>query len=94
MARLRGLRKLAGIKRSEGLLLRPCAQVHTFGLRFAIDVVFCDADLRVIHLATLRPRRVSRYVRGAKCCIEMAAGCAAGSGIEPGTQLAIAEAPA
>ena len=47
-------------ERARGLLLRPapdaetayliapCSRIHTFGMVFAIDVVFCDADDRVV----------------------------------------------
>lgn len=87
--RLRGLLGRSEIGPSEALLIGRCPQVHTLGMRFAIDAVFCDRDLRVLHVSTLEPRRISRYVRRASCCIELAAGRAQACGIEPGVQLAI-----
>jgi uncharacterized membrane protein (UPF0127 family) len=52
-ARLKGL---AGRNQLEGaLLLRPPLVLHTIGLAFAVDVAFCDADLKV--LSTLRLHR-------------------------------------
>ncbi len=57
--------RLAGVWRRplrehEGLWLRPCRAVHTFGLRMRLDVLFLDADgnvLRVIH--GMAPNRCS-----------------------------------
>ena len=64
-------------------------QVHGIGMRHPFDAVFCDPDLRVLHVATIEPRRVSRHVRGADCCFELQAGRAADCGIEPGSQLVL-----
>jgi uncharacterized membrane protein (UPF0127 family) len=56
-------RGLAGRDALEGVLvIRPCRQVHTFGMRFPIDVAFCDRYGFVLHRSTLGPRRVSRPV--------------------------------
>ena len=58
-ARLLGLsgldRELAG----PGLLIPSCASVHTFGMRFALDVAFLDATGRVLELRrALPPNRI------------------------------------
>ena len=37
------------------LLLQPARSVHTIGMRFAIDVAYCDGDLRVLRVVTMRP---------------------------------------
>jgi len=71
----------------EGILLRPCASVHTLFMRFAIDVVFCDSDLRVLAIAPEAPKWRMRGQRGAKVAIELAAGEAARRGIASGAQL-------
>ena len=57
--RLRGLLGTAPLTPREGLWLRPCRQVHTFGMRFPIDVAFCDRYGFVLHLTTLPPGRVA-----------------------------------
>ncbi|HLG00490.1 MAG TPA: DUF192 domain-containing protein [Acidimicrobiia bacterium] len=70
--RRRGLR---GREEFDGaLLLRPCRQVHTFGVRFPIDVAFCNLDGEVVRITTLAPRRVSRPALGAAFAIEAKAG--------------------
>src|SRR4051794_40665270 len=66
---------LIGRESVEGVLvLRPCRQVHTFGMRVPLDVAFCDRDGYVLHIATLAPKRLSRPVFRAYFAIEAAAG--------------------
>ena len=75
------------------LVLRKCRQVHTIGMRFAIDAVFCDDDLRVVAVLSLDANRPGKGARGARCCIELPSGAAAEAGIEPGVTLAFERAP-
>jgi hypothetical protein len=66
---------LIGREDFEGaLILRPCRQVHTLGMRFPIDVAFCDRYGFVLHKCTLAPRRVSRLVWRSYFAIEARAG--------------------
>src|SRR5262245_5837795 len=74
LRRMRGLLGRAELGPAEALLIRPCSQVHGMGMRHPFDAVFCDDELRVLAVATVPPRRLSRFVRGAKCCFELAAG--------------------
>ena len=68
-------RGLMGRDRVEGaLVLCGCRNVHTFGMRFAIDVAFCDRSGLVVYTATLRPWRVSKVVPRAAFVIEAEAG--------------------
>lgn len=55
-------------------VLRPCRHVHTFGMRFTIDVAFCDAAGVVLRTCTLGPWRLSPVVRRAAFVIEAEAG--------------------
>jgi uncharacterized membrane protein (UPF0127 family) len=71
----RRARGLMGRGDLEGVLvLRPCRQVHTFGMQFPIDVAFCDGSGVVLRLRTLPPRRVSRPVWRSSFVIEARAG--------------------
>lgn len=71
-ARRRGL---LGRDHLEGaLVLRPCRSVHTFGMRFPLDVAFLDADGTVLKTARLRRNRVTLPVRHAQLVIEAQAG--------------------
>src|SRR5688572_8149141 len=70
--RRRGLR---GRNDVEGaLVLRPCRNVHTAGMRFPIDVAFCDGDGIVILMTCLQPWRLSPVAFRAAFAIEARAG--------------------
>ena len=56
------------------LVLRPCRNVHTVGMRFPIDVAFCDSEGVVLRTVSLVPWRVSPYVHRAAFAIEAHAG--------------------
>lgn len=90
-SRLRGLLGRDGLGPQEGLLIRRTARVHTFGMRFPIDAVFCDRAMTVVAVQTLDPNRLSRRFRGARHCLEIAAGRARTCGIEPGITLRLEE---
>jgi uncharacterized protein len=60
-SRLLGLALLSRRRAGPGLLIPRCSSVHTFGMRFALDLLFLDGDGRVIELRRgVPPRRVLR----------------------------------
>ncbi len=59
------------------LVLRPGRQIHTLGMRFPLDVAFCDSEGLVLRVATLPARRVSRPVWKAGFVVEARAGAKA-----------------
>jgi uncharacterized membrane protein (UPF0127 family) len=66
---------LVGRDHLDGVLvLRPCRQVHSFGMQFPIDVAFCDRYGFVLHISELKPGRVSRFVFRSYFAIEATAG--------------------
>ena len=86
-SRLKGLLGRSRLERGEALLIRPTWSVHTFFMRFPIDVVFVDRRLRVVAVAPhLRPWRAAAR-RRAHAVLELAAGEAARRGLETGTSL-------
>jgi uncharacterized membrane protein (UPF0127 family) len=83
--RFLGLQGRAALAPDEGMLFRGTGSIHMFFMRFPIDAIFCDRELRVLHVARgLRPWRTAGK-RGAKVVIEVAAGAA--DGVEPGDRL-------
>ena len=88
-ARRRGLLGRDTVDRA--LVLEPCRQVHTFGMRCTLDVVWCDRRGKVLRMATLPPGRVSRPVLRARFVIEAAAGAGTAWGLRPGDVIAVAE---
>ncbi len=82
---------LLGMPALEGaLLLRRTSSVHTFAMRFPIDVAHLDRDLRVLRTTTMVPNRLGRPVRGARNVLEATAGAFARWGLQPGAVVEIA----
>ena len=85
--RSRGLLGREGV--TGALVLRRCRQVHTAGMRFAIDVAFCDRDGVVLRIVTLRPWRISPLVWKAAMAIEAEAGACARWGLAVGDRVEV-----
>ncbi len=85
-----GLIGRRGLNPGHGLILKPCRSVHTWFMRFPIDVVYLAADgtITAVH-PNLRPFRFSFQGRGAQMVLELPAGAAELAGIKPGQRLAI-----
>jgi uncharacterized protein len=92
LSRLKGLLGRSELRRGEGLLIRPCSSVHTWFMRFPIDVVFLDRELRVVRVADrLAPWRTAAG-RKARAVLELPAGESDRHGLRPGDRLAVVEA--
>jgi uncharacterized membrane protein (UPF0127 family) len=66
-ARSQGLLGRSGLKPDTGLLIDPCPSVHTWFMRFPIDVIFLDNKNRVVGLKrNMKPFRMAWSWRGAK----------------------------
>ena len=73
--RRRGLLGRKNLSSDEGLYLSPCEWLHTFGMRFPIDVAFISASgliLAVHH--RLKPNRLSKIVLRAQGALELPEG--------------------
>ena len=87
-SRRTGLLKHETLEAGEGLWIFPTQAVHTFGMRFPIDVVFLDSSLLVKRVYVgLQPWRLTTFVWGAKSVLELPCGSLAGSGTIVGDQL-------
>jgi uncharacterized membrane protein (UPF0127 family) len=70
-SRLLGLALLDRERAGQGLLIPRCRSVHTFGMRFPLDLLFLDAADRVIELRrAVPPNRLLRCV-GAMAVLEL-----------------------
>ena len=59
-SRLLGLALLDRAAAGEGLLIPRCRSIHTFGMRFALDVVFLDSAARAVSVRRpVPPRRIA-----------------------------------
>jgi uncharacterized protein len=74
-SRARGLLGRPALGPGEGLLLRPCRAVHTFGLGYTIDVAFLDgAGTVVAAYPGLEPNRRTGWHAAAACALELPSG--------------------
>ena len=85
---------MLGTKRlpeGDGLLIRPCRQIHTFFMAYAIDVLFVDAKSEVVALCeSLPPFHISpRVPRARLVVVELPAGAIARSGTRIGDVMAV-----
>lgn len=82
-----GLLKQDSLAPGFGLWITPCEGIHTFFMRFAIDVIFLDKQNRIRKIRrTLRPWRLSACV-SAQSVLELPAGTAEQTRTEVGDQL-------
>lgn len=88
----RRARGLLGRRSIEGALWLPRTRaVHTLGMRFAIDVAYCDGNGRVLEIVTMRPWRLGRPRLRARSVVEAEAGRLARWGVTVGLVLEVQE---
>ncbi|MFD8386259.1 DUF192 domain-containing protein [Streptomyces sp. NPDC059679] len=86
-ARTRGLLGRDGV--TGALLLTPASSVHTFGMRFAIDVAYLDRRLTVLAVRTMRPGRLGLPRPRARHVLEAEAGAMERWGLRTGARVTI-----
>jgi uncharacterized membrane protein (UPF0127 family) len=73
--RRRGLLGRSGMNPEEGIYLGPCQWIHTFRMKFPIDVAFLARDGRVLAVHhNLKANRLSKIVLRAQGVLELSAG--------------------
>ena len=87
-ARRVGLLKHSELAPDQGMWIYPTQAIHTFWMRFPIDVIFLDSRKRVKRVYhRLPPFRLTRFVWGAASAVELSADAARGSRTEIGDEL-------
>ncbi len=88
--RMKGLLGQASLSDNEALILKPCSSIHTFFMRFAIDVLFIDKNLQIIRLVqNMPPNRTSPIVWASRMAIELPAGKISQTNTQLGNTIAI-----
>lgn len=83
----KGLLGRNSLSLEEGLWIFPCEAVHTFGMRFPIDLVYIDRTMRVKKVrSNVRPWRLSACL-SAHSVIELATGTISRTQTSPGDRL-------
>ena len=79
-SRFWGLMGRSALPHGSGLVLRPGGGIHTFGMRFPIDVLHLDAQTRVTHVVRgIVPWRLGPVFVGGAEAVELPSGAAAGT---------------
>lgn len=91
--RLVGLLGRARLSPGEGLHILPCTSIHTWFIRFPIDVLYLDKEGRVVKaLHAMSPFRFSWGARGARSVLELPGGTITATQTGVGDQLVFREA--
>jgi uncharacterized protein len=73
--RIKGLLGQKAFLSNQAVILDPCNSVHTFFMRFGIDILFVDKDYKVIQLlSNLNPNRISPIYWHSSKVIELPSG--------------------
>jgi uncharacterized membrane protein (UPF0127 family) len=92
-SRRRGLLGRESFEPGSALIIAPCSAIHTFSMRFAIDVVFVARNGRVLKAcAAIRPGRIALRP-GAYATIELPAGTLSGSPARAGDAVHLVPQP-
>jgi uncharacterized membrane protein (UPF0127 family) len=79
-ARSKGLLGKTAMDADEAMWIVPCPMIHTFFMKFPIDVLFLKRDLRVARvIENLKPWRLSPWVLSAHSVLELKGGALRGS---------------
>ncbi len=91
--RLKGLLGKKELKAGEGLFITPCRGVHSLGMRFSVDVVYVNAMGKVVHLQSLSPWKVAKFLRESKAVLELPLGTIQKTRTELGDELNLLSDP-
>jgi uncharacterized protein len=92
--RNKGLLGRTGLEPGEGLWIVPCEAVHTFAMKFPLDLIYLDRNRRVVKVrGHVRPGRISGALR-AHSVIELPSGAIAASQTRRGDILELESLPA
>jgi uncharacterized membrane protein (UPF0127 family) len=75
VTRLIGLMFRKQLNGADGLLINPCNSIHTFFMRYSLDIIFLSSDNKVIKIIRdLKPWRMTWIYFRAKKTLELPAG--------------------
>ena len=90
--RKRGLLGRDGLPPGHAMVIAPCNAVHTFFMRFAIDILFVNREGRILKIKYAVPASRIALSLSAWATIELAGRSLAGLDVTPGDTLTLVEA--
>lgn len=92
LERMKGLLGRNEMPTGESLWIKPCMSVHTFLMKFPIDVVFLNSKKQVIAaIRNLKPNRLSRLYLKSSSVLELPAGVLEATDTRVGDEIEIAQ---
>lgn len=82
-----GLLRHDRLDQGQGLWIVPCEAVHSFGMKFTIDVVYLDRKKRIRKIRPMLPPHRVTGCLWAHSVLELPAGTVAATASQPGDQL-------
>lgn len=88
--RMKGLLGSKSLPDGHGLWIKPCNQVHMYFMRYPVDLIFVDRDMRVVRLVENQPvNTISEKVTEAESVVEVPVGTIARAGVQAGATLVV-----
>ena len=76
LQRFKGLMFSEKMEGCDALVLKPCVSIHTFFMKYSIDVIFLDKGLKVIKIKrNLKPWRMTPFYFLSDQVVELTGGC-------------------
>lgn len=83
--RLRGLMFTHSLSEGHGLHIRPCRAVHSFFMKYSIDVLHLDETNQIVGIEqSLKPGNMGQTFRGTRSIVELPAGTLEPAGVRIG----------
>ncbi|RKQ33297.1 DUF192 domain-containing protein [Oceanobacillus halophilus] len=75
MSRFKGLMMKKSIAENAGLHISPCSSIHTFFMKFSIDIIYLNQNNEIVGIEeSLEPGKIGKRFADAKSVIELPAG--------------------
>jgi uncharacterized membrane protein (UPF0127 family) len=88
--RMKGLLGRSNLKALEAMVIKPCNSIHTFFMRFAIDVLFVNKEDKVVKcIANMPVFRLSPIYLSSRFVVELPAGTIQATNTIEGDQIAV-----
>lgn len=92
--RFKGLMFKKHFPAGSGLHISPCPSIHTFWMKFPVDVLYLSRQMEVLEVdKELHPGKIGKKVKGTASVIELPVGSIQAADLAPGDVLALEEPP-
>lgn len=73
--RLKGLMFTKELPEQDALHIIPCNEIHTFFMKYSIDVLYLDKDKKIVHIdEEMEPGKIGKKIKNAISVVELPGG--------------------